>query len=133
MLTNIFVNLPVKDLPKSKEFWEKLGFSFNPQFTDDTAGALVLGTNLFAMLLTHDKFSQFTKKEIGDATKITEVINALSVEAKEEVDQILEKVIAAGGVEGQKQELDFMYSRAFQDLDGHMWEILWMDPNFIQK
>lgn len=132
MLTNIFVNLPVKDLPKSTEFWKALGFSFNPQFTNETAGALVLGENIFAMLITWPRFKDFTDKEIVDTSNSVEVINAFSLESKEEVDAMLEKVIAAGGIEGDKQQLDFMYSRAFQDLDGHMWEVLWMDPNYIK-
>lgn len=132
MTTNIFVNLPVKDLNKSKEFWQKLGYSFNAQFTDETAGALVISNTIYAMLLTYPKFAQFTKKEIVDANKSTEVINALSVDSREAVDQLLEKVIAAGGKEGQKQELDFMYSRAFEDLDGHMWEVFWMEPNYVK-
>jgi hypothetical protein len=130
---NIFVNLPTKDLPKIIEFWKKLGFSFNAQFTDETAAALVISENIYAMLLTHAKFAEFTKKQIVDTNVSTEVINALSMDSKEAVDSLLEKVIAAGGKEGQKQEYDFMYSRAFEDLDGHMWEVLWMDPNYVKK
>ena len=139
MATSIFVNLPVRNLNKSKEFWQKLGYTFNAQFTDETAAALVISdappsqSGVYAMLLTHEKFAEFTKKEIVDANKSTEVINALSVDSKEAVDQLLEKVLAAGGKEGDKNDYGFMYSRAFEDLDGHMWEILWMDPNHVQK
>lgn len=133
MSTSIFVNLPTKDLNKTKEFWQKLGYSFNTQFTDETAASLVISENIYAMFITHPRFKDFTKKQIADTTSTTEVINALSMDSKEAVDQLLEKVIAAGGKEGQKQELDFMYSRAFEDLDGHMWEVLWMDPSYVQK
>lgn len=133
-MTNIFVNLPVKDLEKSKEFFIKLGYTFNKQFTDETAGALVIYDNIFAMLLTHEKFKQFTKKEITNSNTHTEVILALSVESKEEVDTMLEKVIHAGGKEYRDPDnYGFMYSRSFEDLDGHIWEVLWMDQSHVQK
>lgn len=134
MPTSIFVNLPVKDLNASKEFFLKLGYSFNPQFTDETAGSLVIADNIYAMLLTHEKFAQFTKKDIADATKTTEVLIALSLDSKAEVDAMMEKVIAAGGKEARDTEdHGFMYGRAFEDLDGHIWEIFWMDPTFVQS
>lgn len=134
MPTNIYVNLPVKDLNASKDFFIKLGYSFNPQFTDETGGGLVISENIYAMLLTYEKFAQFTKKDIADATKTTEVLVALSLDSKTEVDAMMEKVIAAGGKEARDAEnYDFMYGRAFEDLDGHIWEIFWMDPNFAQK
>ncbi len=133
MNKNIFVNLPVKDLEKSKEFFTKLGYTFNKQFTDETAAAMVIHDNIFAMLLTHEKFAQFTKKDIADASKVTEVIIALSVESKKEVDELLSKVIDAAGKEyGDVDDYGFMYSRNFEDLDGHLWEILYMDPSYVK-
>ena len=134
MNTSIFVNLPVRDLEKAKEFFITLGYTFNPQFTDETAASLVISENIYAMLLTHEKFKQFTKKEIADSTRTTEVLLALSAESKEAVDTVFEKAIQAGGKEAREPEVyDFMYSRSFEDLDGHIWEIFWMDPNYIQK
>jgi uncharacterized protein len=133
MTTNIFVNLAVKDLAKSKKFWEALGYSFNKQFTDETAGSLVISENIYAMLLTEEKFKQFTKKDLADSTKTTEAIIALSVDSKAEVDQMLEKVVEAGGKPYRDPEnYGFMYSKSFEDLDGHIWEILWMDPDYIK-
>ena len=134
MPKKIFVNLPVKDLNKSMEFFKKLGFSFNEQFTDETAASMVITGDIYAMLLTEQKFKQFTKKEIVDATKSTEVLVALSVDSKEEVNQMMQKVFDAGGREAREaQDYGFMYGRAFEDLDGHIWEIFYMDPNYVKK
>ena len=134
MNKNIFVNIEVKDLAKAKEFFENLGYSFNPQFTDETAAAMVIHDNIFAMLLTHDKMKQFTKKEILDSHHATEVLIALSCESKSEVDEMMEKVLASGGKEARDtQDYGFMYARSFEDLDGHIWEIMWMDPSHVQK
>ncbi len=134
MNKNIFVNLPVADLNRSKKFWEDLGYSFNKQFTDETAASLVISDNIYAMLLTYDKAKQFTKKEIADAHKATEVLIALDAESKEEVDQMIDKVIKAGGKEARPTEdHGFMYGRSFEDPDGHIWEIFWMDPSFVKK
>ncbi len=128
MIKQIFVNLPVKDLEKTKAFWTKLGFSFNPQFTDENAAALVLGENIFAMLIQPSFFSRFTKKEIADATKVTEVINAISVGSREEVDTMMMSALEAGGTETRdKEDYGWMYNRSFTDLDGHIWEPVWMD------
>lgn len=133
MVNDIFVNVPVKDLAKSKEFFEKLGFSFNKQFTDETAAALVLGNNIHAMLLTHEKFAQFTTKEIVDAHKATEVLIAIGVGSRAAVDDIADKAIAAGGKAFRKpDDYGFMYSRSIEDLDGHVWEVVYMDPNHVQ-
>lgn len=133
MFTNASVNLPVADLPKTKEFWTKLGFTFNPQFTDETAACLVLGTNLFAMLMTHEAMRRFTKKEITDAWKATETINAYAVASKEEVDKLVDAALSAGGKKTRETEdYGWMYSRSFEDLDGHQWEVLWMDPKHLQ-
>ena len=134
MATNIFVNLPVKDLDKSKAFFIALGYSFNAQFTDDTAASLVISDNIYAMLLTHAKMKEFTSKEIADATKTTEVIVCLSCESREAVDSLADKALAAGGSSCREpMEYGFMYGRSFQDLDGHIWEVIWMDPSFVQK
>lgn len=128
MQTQIFVNLPVKDLNKSKAFFEKLDFTFNPQFTDDTAACMVIADNIFAMLLTHAKFKEFTPKEIADTSKTTEVLNCISMESKEKVNGMVDKALEAGGSEVRDpQDYGFMYGRSFNDLDGHIWEVMWMD------
>ncbi|MEN9407821.1 MAG: hypothetical protein RLZZ455_1037 [Candidatus Parcubacteria bacterium] len=134
MNKNIFVNLVVKDLEKSKEFFTKLGYTFNEQFTDETAACLVISENIYAMLLTPEKVKQFTKKTIVDSHTATEVAIALSCESKEEVDEMMEKVIAAGGIEARPvEDYGFMYLKSFEDPDGHIWEIFWMDPGYVKK
>ena len=134
MSTKIFVNLPVKDLKRSMSFFKTLGFEFNPQFTDDTAACMVIADDIYAMLLTHAKFKMFTKKEIADTTRFTEALTALSCESKGKVDDLVETALKAGAVEsGNLQDYGFMYGRSFDDLDGHTWEIFWMDPSRIQK
>lgn len=130
MATKIFVNLPVKDLKKSIEFYQKLGFSINPQFTDETAACVVISEDIFVMLLTDAKFKGFTKKGIADSQATAEVINAISVNSKQEVDEMMKKVLSAGGKEAREpQAYGFMYGRAFEDLDGHIWEVFWMDES----
>ncbi len=130
MATKIFVNLPVKDLNKSKEFFNKIGFSINPQFTDETAACVVISEDIFAMILTHEKFKEFTKKEIADATKTTEVLTCLSSDSKEKVNEMVDKAIAAGATEARDpMDYGFMYARSFNDPDGHIWEVMWMDMN----
>jgi uncharacterized protein len=132
MVKQIFVNLPVKDLEKTKEFWTKLGFTFNAQFTDENAAALELGENISAMLLTENFFKTFTKKEI--ANNSIEVINAISVESKEKVDEIVGKAMDAGGSEPEeKKDYGWMYYRSFEDLDGHHWEVTFIDEANIPK
>ena len=134
MTTSIFVNLPVKDLTKSKEFFSKLGYTFNKQFTDDTAASMIISDTIYAMLLTHDKFKQFTKKEIVDAHSSTEVLLALSMDSKDEVNELIQKALSAGAKEpAAAQDYGFMFSSSFEDLDGHVWEILWMDPAYVKK
>ena len=134
MPTNIFVNLPVKDLPRAKEFFSSLGFRFNPQFTDETAACMVISDTIYAMLLTHAKFKEFTRKDIVDATKATEVLTCLSRDSRAEVDALVEAALAAGGAEiRDPMDYGFMYGRSFDDLDGHIWEIIWMDPAHIEK
>jgi predicted lactoylglutathione lyase len=129
MATKIFVNLPVKDLEKSKEFFTKIGFAINPQFTDDKAACVVISEDIFAMILREEFFKTFIPRtEIADATKATEVLVALSAESKEGVDELANKAIAAGGSQlREPEDHGFMYSRSFQDLDGHIWEVVWMD------
>ncbi|MFF9017474.1 VOC family protein [Streptomyces sp. NPDC014870] len=131
----IFVNLPVKDLETTKGFWSKLGYSFNPQFSDDTTACLVISDTIFAMLLTEAKFKEFTKpgKELVDATKSTEVLLTLSAESRAKVDELADGALAAGG-SAAKEPLDFgsMYGRSFSDPDGHHWEVMWMDPAAIE-
>lgn len=134
MATQIFINLPVKDLNASIAFFTKLGYTFNAQFTDENATCMIISDTIFAMLITHNRFTDFTKKAIADATKTTEVIIALSAESKEKVHELADKAIAAGGKEANEpQDHGFMINRSFQDLDGHIWEAIWMDPNFVQK
>ena len=128
MTTKIFVNLPVKDLNKTVEFFTKLGFTFNPQFTDENATCMIIGDIMFVMLLVEKFFKTFIKKEICDATKDAEVIVALSAESREKVDQMINRVIEAGGRESREpQDHGWMYGRSFQDIDGHLWEIIHMD------
>lgn len=134
MATKIFVNLPVKDLKASIEFFTKLGYTFNPQFTDETATCMIISDDIFAMLLTHDKFKSFTPKEICDATKSTEVLVCLSCESREQVDELVGKAVAAGGTTYNKpQDHGFMYGHGYQDLDGHIWELMWMDPGAVNQ
>lgn len=134
MINEIFVNLPVKDLDRSIDFFTKLGFKFNPQFTDENATCMIIGDNMFAMLLVEKYFKTFTKKEISDTVKNTEVIVALSTESRANVDQMLNKVVEAGGKEHKEpQDLGFMYLRSFEDINGHIWEIFYMDESAMKK
>ena len=134
MATKIFVNLPVRNLNKSIEFFTKLGFSFNPQFTDETATCMIVSEDIFVMLLTHDKFKSFTPKEICDATKSTEVLVCLSAEGRGQVDEMVRKAVAAGGTtHNEPQDHGFMYGHGFQDLDGHIWELAYMEPSAIKQ
>ena len=124
----IFVNLPVKDLKKSQDFFKALGFSFNPDFTDDNGACLELGDNIFAMLLTENFFKTFTSKQIADAGNAIETINCVSFASRNEVDTISEKAIKAGGTEHREpQDYGWMYSRSLLDIDGHTWEFAFMD------
>jgi predicted lactoylglutathione lyase len=130
MATKIFVNICVKDLERSKKFYESIGYSFNAQFTDENAACMVISEDIYAMLLTEPFFARFTNKSIVDASKATEAIICLSADSKEDVDSIIEKAKAAGGNEYREAEdHGWMYQRSFEDLDGHQWEFAWMDPN----
>ncbi|MCB5164828.1 VOC family protein [Streptomyces bambusae] len=132
--TMIFVNLPVKDLEAAKTFWGKVGYSFNPQFSDETAACMVISDTIYAMLLTEPKMREFTKKEIADATRTTEAIIALSAESREAVDALADAAIVAGGTETRPaDDYGFMYGRSFGDLDGHLWEVVWMDPAQVES
>lgn len=134
METKIFVNLPVKDLEQSKQFFQKIGFSINPQFSDHTGACVVISDDIYAMILTHDKFREFTPKAIADSTRTSEVLTALSAPSKEKVDSMMMAAIDAGGSEARPvQDLGFMYSRAFNDPDGHIWELFWMDMNAMPQ
>ena len=134
MATKIFVNLAVNDLKKSLEFFTKLGFKFNPQFTDETAACMMVGEDIFVMLLTRDKFKTFTPKEICDATKSTEVLVCLSAESRAKVDDMVHTAVAAGGTTyNDPQDHGFMYGHGFQDLDGHIWEIIYLEPSAIHQ
>ncbi|HEY7571219.1 MAG TPA: VOC family protein [Nitrososphaeraceae archaeon] len=134
MTTKIFVNLPVKDLSKAKDFFTKLDFKFNPQFTDENAACMIVDENIFVMLLVEKFFKIFTKKEICDATKNTEAIVALSAVSREKVDEMINKAIESGGTESREpQDHGWMYGRSFEDIDKHIWEIIYMDENAIKK
>jgi predicted lactoylglutathione lyase len=134
MPTNIFVNLPVRDLKRSMDFFGKLGYSFNPQFTDETAACMIISENIYAMLLTHAKFSEFTKKEIADANKTTEVLVALSFDSRKSINETMQKALDNGGKETREpQDYGFMYGRSYEDLDGHIWELIWMDMEAFPK
>ena len=125
----IFINLPVRDLPRSIAFYEALGARKNEQFTDHTAACMVFSETIHVMLLTHDKFRQFTPKTIANARETTEVLICISSESRESVDAVVTRAEPAGGRAdpGPKQDYGFMYGRSFEDLDGHIWEVMWMD------
>ncbi len=134
MATKIFVNLPVKDLNKSIAFFTKLDFKFNPQFTDENATCMIVGEDIFIMLLVESFFQTFTKKKISDARQSTEVLVGLSADSKEKVDEMVSKALQAGGTApNEKQDQGFMYGHGFQDLDGHLWEVFYMDPSALNQ
>ncbi|MFF1452263.1 VOC family protein [Streptomyces sp. NPDC058274] len=129
----IFVNLPVTDVDTSKKFFTELGYSINPQFSTDDCACVVISDTIVAMMLSKQRYSDFTKKTITDATKTSEVLLCLSAESREKVDELVDKAIAAGGsATGGTQDQDFMYGRSFDDPDGHSWEVMWMDPAVVQ-
>lgn len=124
----IFVNLAVRDLPRTKEFFSKLGFEYDPRFTDDKAACLILSEQGYVMLLSQPFFETFTKRKVCDTSTHTEVLLALSCESRAEVDELVRKAIEAGGKPAMdKQDHGFMYGWSFYDLDGHHWEVAWMD------
>jgi uncharacterized protein len=134
MATQIFINLPIKDLKKSMAFYEAIGFKNNPQFTDDTAACMVLSDTIFVMLLTHNKFKEFTPKSIIDAKQTAGVLNSISMSSNDEVNNTLDRALKAGGNEYRApQDFGFMQLRCFEDLDGHNWEVFYMDMSKAPK
>ena len=124
-----YINLPVANLGRSRTFFEALGFAFDDRFGDETALGMTINQSCFAMLLTHEKFAQFTPRPIADAGKTTEVLIALQVESRDEVDRLVEVGLAKGGSSPRDpQDHGFMFGRALADPDGHIWEVFWMDP-----
>lgn len=125
----IFVNLPIKDMGRSQAFFRALGFDFNPQFTNEQGACMVISEDIFTMLLVEPFFQGFTKKKIANAKEATEVLVCLSCDSRAEVDALVKKALAAGGTApNAPQDHGFMYSHGFEDLDGHVWELVWMDP-----
>ncbi|MDC3959889.1 VOC family protein [Polyangium jinanense] len=130
----LFVNLAVKDLKRSVDFFTKLGFTFNPQFTDETATCMIVSEQAFVMLLTEPKFKQFTTRQICDTRASTEGLYCLSCESREEVDRLVKTAVENGGSHAMPaQDHGFMYGWSFYDVDGHHWEVMWMDPAALQK
>lgn len=134
MATKIFVNLPVKDLKRSIDFFTELGYTFDPQFSDETATCMVVSDDIFVMLLTRERFGEFAPNAVADAAKSTEVLVALSCDSREDVDQTIRKAVAAGGSTfSEPQDYGFMYGHSFQDPDGHVWEFFFMEPSAIAQ
>lgn len=134
MSKQVFINLPVADLPKSMAFFKALGFSHNAQFTDDTAACIVISETIFVMLLTHSKFREFTPKSICDTTKSTEVLLCLSCDSRSQVEDLVAKAVAAGGsIYANPKDYGFMYQHSFADPDGHQWELIHMSAMPPQK
>lgn len=126
----IFVNLAVKNLDRAIAFYTQLGYTFNPKFTDENATCMIVGENIFVMLLVEPFFQSFTKKSICDTSKSVEALLGLSAESREKVDELVEKAIAAGAViPKDPMDYGFMYQRSYEDLDGHTWEVFYMDPD----
>ena len=125
----IYVNLPIKDLKRSVGFFAKLGFTFNAEFTNDQATCIIVGENIYAMLLIESFFQTFTDKPLADATKTTEVINCIALASQEAVDKMVADAVKAGGAaQGTVKDHDFMYQHGFADLDGHIWELVYLRP-----
>jgi len=130
MDTKIFVNLPVRNLTGSREFFESLGFSFNPQFSTEQAGCLVISDSIYFMLQTFDNFKQFVSKDIADPAKTVQSFFAISANSKGDVDTIYKRAIEAGGKKANDvKDFGFMYGKSFEDRDGYTWEVLWFDPS----
>jgi predicted lactoylglutathione lyase len=132
MTTQIFVNLPVKELERSKAFFANLGFTFNPEFTNEQAACMVVSDAIFVMLVVEKFFKTFTQKAVADATTSTEVLVCLSCESRAKVDELVKKAVAAGGTSPRApQDHGFMYGHGFEDLDGHIWELMYMEPGGV--
>lgn len=125
----IFPNIAVKDLKRTTDFFSQLEFTFNEKFTDENATCMIINDSACVMLLKEPFFLGFTTKGLADTTKTAEVMLAISLESKEKVDELTSKALLLGATEGRKEDLGFMYSRSFHDLDGHIWEFFWMDEN----
>jgi predicted lactoylglutathione lyase len=129
----IFPNIAVSDLPRAKAFFEGLGFEFNPAFTNDEAACMVISEQAYVMLQTRESFARFTSRPIADPATATEVILAVSAADRQEVDAVADKALSSGGTPaGDPQDYGFMYQRAFHDPDGHLWEVMWMDPATVE-
>lgn len=134
MKTKIFLNLAVKDLNRAVSFYNGLGFSTNPKFTNEKGACLVIDENIFVMLLVEEFYQTFTKKQICDSTTTSEALMAISVDAREQVDEMLEKAVKSGGTDyNQAQDYGWMYQRTFLDVDGHHWEVFFMDESQIPE
>jgi predicted lactoylglutathione lyase len=134
MASQIFINLPITDLKRSMDFYTQIGFRNNPQFTDETAASMVYSEHIFVMLLTHKKFSEFTKKQIADTKKTVAVINSLSLDSAAQVNEVLDKALKAGATEPTPaRDYGFMQQRSFEDPDGHLWEVFYMDMSKFPK
>ncbi len=130
----IFVNLPVKDLPASIEFFRALGFEFDQRFTDESATCMIVSEQAYVMLLAEPRFADFTKKSLADARTTTEVIMAVSAEDREAVDALADAALEAGATPANEpMDHGFMYGRSFNDLDGHLWEVIWMSPEAVEQ
>ncbi len=130
----IFLNLAVKDLGTAVDFFTELGFSFDPRFTNESATCMIVSDQAFVMLLVEDRFRDFTKKELADPATQTEAIMAVSADSREAVDELAEKALAAGGrPANDPMDMGSMYSRSFDDPDGHLWEVVWMDPSSVEE
>jgi uncharacterized protein len=130
----VFINLPVKDLAVSKEFYGRLGFEFDPKFTDDSATCMIVSDKAFVMLLVEPRFADFTTKQVVDAHSSTEAIVGVSAESREDVDAFADTALAAGATKANEpMDMDFMYGRSFNDPDGHLWEVMWMSPEAVEQ
>jgi hypothetical protein len=134
MANQIFINLPVSDLRRSMDFFRHLGFDFNLQFTDELSACMIIGPNIYAMLLTEERFSDFTRKPISDAHEQTEVLIAIDAESRTAVDEMVRKAVEAGGsTYADPQDHGWMYGHSFADPDGHQWEVIFMDDAALPK
>jgi predicted lactoylglutathione lyase len=134
MATKLFVNIAVDDLDRSVEFFTQLGFTFNPLFTDETATCMIVSDEAFFMLLTKERFKDFTTRELSDASSSTEAIYSVTADSRHAVDEFADKALAAGGSPAKDPiDMGFMYSRSFNDPDGHHWEVVWMDPSAAEQ
>lgn len=134
MATRIFVNLPVEDLDRSMEFFRRLGYTYDPRFTDERAACMIVGDDIHVMLLTREMFASFAPNPVADATETTEVLVGLTAASREAVDETIRNAVEAGGsAVGEPQDHGFMYGHSFQDPDGHVWEFFFMEPGALAE